>query len=144
VKDLADMPPPESSEALVEQITTAVTGLMWMSETDAPFEVLHWTDIPHDELTPEQVLHQAQLSLQTPIETMTLDDFLAPVIEPQPWHTEEETHVAQQFQALKVLLAKTLTNIQVYRCGTTELEIYVVGQVQHSDWLVLHTTAVET
>jgi Nuclease A inhibitor-like protein len=66
------------------------------------------------------------------------------VIEPQPWHSEEETYIAQQFQALQTLLVQTLTHIQVYRCGTAELEIYVVGQTQESDWLILHTTAVET
>jgi Nuclease A inhibitor-like protein len=144
VKDLADIPPSQDPEALVEQLTTAVAGLIWMSETDAPFEVLHWVDIPQDELTPKQLLHQAQLPPQTPIETMTLDAFLAPVIEPQPWHTAEDAHIAQQFQALQALLTQTLTNLQVYRCGTTELEIYVVGQIQKSDWLLLHTTAVET
>jgi hypothetical protein len=32
----------------------------------------------------------------------------------------------------------------VYRCGTTELEIYIVGQTQDLNWLALHTTAVET
>ena len=138
------MPPSQNPEALLEQVTTVVAGLMWMSETDAPFEVLHWVDIPQDEMMPEKVLRQAQLPQQTSIENMTLDDFLAPVIEPQPWHTEAETHIAKQFQALQALLVQTLTHIQVYRCGTAELDIYVVGQIQKSDWLVLHTTAVET
>ncbi len=138
------MKPSLNTEALVQNITQAVAELSWMSETDAPFEVLRWTERDQHNLTPAQVLHQAQLPSETPVEVMTLDDFLTPVIEPQPWHTEADVHVAQQFQALQTLLAQTQNPIYVYRCGTTELEIYVVGQVQDSDWLVLHTTAVET
>lgn len=138
------MKPSLNTKALIQKITQAAAELSWMSETDAPFEVLRWTDCDQHNLTSEQVLNQAQLPPETPVEVMTLDDFLTPVIEPQPWHTDADVHIAQQFKALKVLLAQMLTKTQVYRCGTTELEIYMVGQVQDSDWLVLHTTAVET
>lgn len=138
------MQPSLNTEALVQKITQTVAELSWMSETDAPFEVLRWTGRDQHNLTPAQVLNQAQLPSQTPVEVMTLDDFLTPVIEPQPWHTEAEAYMAQQFQALQILLEQTLTKIQVYRCGTAELEIYIVGQIKESDWLVLYTTAVET
>lgn len=138
------MKPSLNTKALIQKITQAAAELSWMSETDAPFEVLRWTDCDQHNLTSAQVLNQAQLPPETPVEVMTLDDFLTPVIEPQPWHTEAEAHTAHQFQALQTLLEQTQNPIQVYRCGTTEIEIYVVGQVQDSDWLVLHTTAVET
>lgn len=138
------MKPSLNTEVLVQKITEVVSELSWMSETDAPFEVLHWTAQDQQILTPQQVLNQAQLPLQTPVEVLTLDSFLTPVIEPQPWHTEADVRVTQQFQALQTLLEQMQNPIQVYRCGTTELEIYIVSQVQDSDWLVLHTTAVET
>jgi Nuclease A inhibitor-like protein len=134
----------EGAEDWIAQITTAVRGLTWMSETDAPFDVLHWTDIPPDGLTPEALLVHAQLPPETSIETISLDDFLDPVTQPQPWHSEEEAQSIAQFQALRTLLAQTLTQIQVYRCGTVEIEIYVVGQGRDLSWLALHTTAVET
>lgn len=138
------MTPSFNAEAVIQQITEAVAGLSWMSETDAPFEVLHWTDIAPEDLTPQQVLHQAQLPLETPVEVMELEAFLAPVVQSQPWHSAEEARRAKQFQALQALLEQLLTCIQVYRCGTVEQAIYVVGQGQDSSWLVLHTTAVET
>ena len=137
-------PRAEDSEPLIQQMTAAVAGLNWMSETDAPFEVLCWTEISQDGLTVEQVIAQAQLPPETPIEFISLDDFLDPVTQPQPWHREEDAQQFEQFQDLRRLLEQTLTQIRVYRCGMGELDIYVVGQAQDLGWLVLHTTAVET
>ena len=137
-------PKAEDSEPLIQQMTTAVAGLNWMSETDAPFEVLCWTEISQAGLTVEQVISQAQLPPETPIEFISLDDFLDPVTQPQPWHREEDAQIVEQFQDLRRLLEQTLTQIRVYRCGMGELDIYVVGQAQDVGWLVLHTTAVET
>jgi Nuclease A inhibitor-like protein len=134
----------EGTQDWIAQIATAVQDLCWMSETDAPFEVLHWSDISPDGVTPEALLTHAQLPPETPLETISLDDFFAPVIQSQPWHSEQEVQSIQQFEALRMLLMQTLTQIQVYRCGTVEIEIYVVGQGQDSSWLALHTTAVET
>jgi gamma-glutamyl-gamma-aminobutyrate hydrolase PuuD len=134
----------ENAEDWVEQISTAVQGLSWMSETDAPFDVQCWTEIAPDGLTPEAVLAYAQLPPDTLIEAISLDDFLAPAIQAQPWHFEEEVQNVEQFQALRTLLGQTLTQIQVYRCGTVEIEIYMVGQGPDSTWIALHTSAVET
>jgi Nuclease A inhibitor-like protein len=134
----------EGAEDWIQPIATAVQDLSWMSETDAPFDVLHWRDISPDGVTPEAVLTHAQLPSETSIETISLDDFLAPVTQSQPWHLEEEIQSVKQFQALRILLKQTLIQIQVFRCGSVEIEIYVVGQGPDLTWLALHTTGVET
>jgi Nuclease A inhibitor-like protein len=137
-------PRAENSEPLTQQMTAAVAGLNWLSETDAPFEIGCWTDISQQGLTVDQVISQAQLPPETSVEVISLDDFLDPVTQPQPWHGEEDAQIVEQFQGLRVLLEQTLTQIRVYRCGMGELDIYVVGQTPDLGWLVLHTTAVET
>jgi hypothetical protein len=137
-------PNAEDSEDLIQQITAAMVELSWMSETDAPFDVMRWTDIPPSGLSREAVLNHARLSPEAPIEAISLGDFLAPVTQSQPWHTVEDAHRVKQFRGLQLLLEQTLTQLQVYRCGTVEIDIYVVGQAHDSRWLVLHTTAVET
>jgi Nuclease A inhibitor-like protein len=140
----------EGAEDWIAKIATAVQNLFWMSETDAPFEVLHWSDIspndltPAGDLNPAHVLYRAQLLSDTPVEVISLRAFLAPVTQHQSWHTDEDAHAVERFLALQILLGQTLTQIQVYRCGTTEVEIYVVGKAYDSDWLALHTSAVET
>lgn len=134
----------EGAEALIAQMTAAVAQLSWMSETDAPFEVLYWPDIPEDGLTVKQILHQAQLPPETPIEAIALEDFLSSATQPQPWHTAEDAEIVERFQQLQALIAQALTQVQVYRCGRVEQDIYVVGQTQNLGWLVLHTSAVES
>lgn len=131
-------------EDWVQQMTAAVAGLSWMSETDAPFDVRLWTGMTQDCLTQQDVLHQVQLPPDTPVEAIALETFLAPVTELHAWYTPDDIKMTEQFQALQTLLVQALTQIRVYRCGTTEVEIYIVGQTKDLNWLVLHTSAVET
>ncbi len=135
------------TEALVQQIATAVTDLNWPSETDAPFEVLAWTEpsakMPTAKFSGKQVLEQAHLDPEMPVETLDLDTFFEPTL-PQSWHSAEEQAIAEQFHDLQTLLHQTLEDIQVFRCGEIEIEIYIVGRSNKSNWIILHTTAVET
>jgi Nuclease A inhibitor-like protein len=131
------------TEALVQQLAIAVTNLNWPSETDAPFEVLPWTEPSTAKLDAKQVLEQADLAPETPVETLDLDTFFEPTL-PQPWHSAEEQAIAEQFQTLQTLLHQSLEDIQIFRCGEVEIEIYIVGRSPKGDWIVLHTTAVET
>ncbi|WP_404787935.1 nuclease A inhibitor family protein [Altericista sp. CCNU0014] len=137
-------PSSHNPEDLVQQMTAAVAGLSWTSETDAPFDVLLWTGMARDGPTAADVLHRAQLPPETPAEAIALESFLAPATEIQDWYGPDEIQMAERFQALQAFLEQTLTQIRVYRCGTIEREIYIVGQTQDLDWLALHTTAVET
>lgn len=130
------------SASVLQQLTAAVEGLVWMSETDAPFEVKLWTE-PGPAFTAEQVVQHAQLPPETPVEVLSLEAFLAPVL--QSLSSDPVTIVtASRFEALQQILSQVLNQIQVYRCGEVELEIYILGHFQDNDWVVLHTTAVET
>jgi Nuclease A inhibitor-like protein len=137
---MSDLAP--ETEALIQQIATAVTDLNWTSETDAPFGVMAW---PLSAATPSasQILEQAHLAPETSVETLDLNTFFEPT-QPQDWHSPEEQAIAKQFQALQSLLHQTLEDIQVFRCGDIEIDIYIVGRSQKGDWIVLHTKAVET
>jgi Nuclease A inhibitor-like protein len=137
---MSDLAP--ETKALIQQIATAVTDLNWSSETDAPFEVMAW---PLSTATPSasQVLEQAHLAPEAVVETLDLDTFFEPT-QPQDWHSPEEQAIAKQFQTLQSLLHQTLEDIQVFRCGEIEIDIYIVGRCRKSDWIVLHTSAVET
>jgi Nuclease A inhibitor-like protein len=131
------------TEALAQQIATAATGLNWPSETDAPFEVLLWPEPSAAQFSAKQVLEQAHLAPETPVETQDLDTFFEPTL-PQSWHSAEEQAIAKQFQALQALLHQSLEDIQVFRCGEIEIEIYIAGRCRRGNWIVLHTAAVET
>lgn len=137
---------PADPESLVQKIAAAVADLVWVSETDAPFDVVRWSDSFGESTqvpSQEQVLQQVQLPPETPVEMIDLETFLAPTA-PQPWHSEAEQAIAVRFQTLGNLLHETLEEIQVFRCGEIELEIYIVGHTPKGHWIALHTSAVET
>lgn len=138
---------PADPEPLVQKIAEAVADLVWVSETDAPFDVVRWPDSfgesTQELIHQDRVLQQVQLPPETPVEMIDLETFLAPTA-PQPWHSEAEQAIAVRFQTLGNLLHDTLEEIQVFRCGEIELEIYIVGHTLEGHWIALHTSAVET
>jgi hypothetical protein len=131
-------------EDLIGQLTAAVAELYWMSETDAPFDIRCWPVETEGPLSPSQVLAAAQLPSDTPIEVLDLDTLLAPVIAPQPWYGPDERAIAERFQALQTLLHEKLEQLQVYRCGSTELDLYILGKTSVGNWIALHTIAIES
>ncbi len=80
----------------------------------------------------------------TPVETLDLETFFAPATQPQDWHGDEERAIAHRFQDLVHLLQTHLKAIQVYRLGSIEIPVYIVGQDEAGDWIIVSTTVVET
>jgi Nuclease A inhibitor-like protein len=142
---MSDLEP--ETNALAQQLAAAATNLNWVSETDAPFEVLLWPELSAttsgEKISAKQVLEQAHLPPETSVEIQDLETFFEPAL-PQSWHSAEEQAIAGQFRHLQALLHKTLKDIQVFRCGEIELEIYIVGRSSKGDWIALQTSAVET
>ncbi|MEL7246133.1 MAG: nuclease A inhibitor family protein, partial [Cyanobacteria bacterium J06573_2] len=56
----------------------------------------------------------------------------------------EERETAKKYQALVETLKQNLDNIQVYKIGEVEIDVYIVGQLKSGDWVGLSTKAVET
>lgn len=132
---------------LVEQLQQAATGLLWMSESDYPFEAFVWTidpSAPETVLTPERLLHYTQHPRDTPIQTLEIDRFFAPATRIENWHDSSKAKEVLQYQALVKQLKEELKNLFVYRLGTVELDIYIVGQTPRGNWAGLSTKAVET
>jgi Nuclease A inhibitor-like protein len=139
---ISSLPSPSlETEALIRQLETAVTDLVWTSEIDAPFDVALWAQSDVSP-SPKQVLQQAQLPSETPVQQLKLEDFLAPVL--QASDSLEFQEAANQFQILQDRLNRSLREIRVYRCSEIEIEIYILGQAPSGDWIMLHTAAVET
>jgi Nuclease A inhibitor-like protein len=127
-------------------LAAAVADLFWISETDAAFDLVQWPD----KTLVDQALDAATLRqwLDLPgdmaVETCEIGSFFAIATEPQDWHGDEERAIAARYQALVKLLTSALKYGQVFRFGTINIEIYIVGQTPDKLWLGLHTQAVET
>jgi Nuclease A inhibitor-like protein len=136
---------------ILPALTAAIADLFWISETDAPFDLIQWPDKTlADNPLADNLLDAAKLRqwLGLPediaAETCELESFFAIATQPQDWHGEEEKAIAKRYKALVKLLSTSLNQCQVFRFGTINIEIYIVGQTTDKLWLGLHTQAVET
>ncbi|MEO0801848.1 MAG: nuclease A inhibitor family protein [Cyanobacteria bacterium J06642_2] len=126
----------------VERLQTATAGLLWTSEADYPFEVFEWTD--GTELDRDALLNFLALPPDTQVECMEVDRFFEKAMRDRDWYDEVESARAQKFRDLVAMLHQTLSQIRVFRLGTVEIDVYIVGRSAQETWAGLHTHIVET
>ena len=130
-------------DELVQGLQNLTHDLLWMSETDAPFEVFQW-ESQSGKLTDPQLLERTHHPLDTAIEVVSFDDFFAAVTQDQDWFGPEEKAVAAKYRALVDTLKQHLSDLRVYRVGEVKIDLYVVGQMKTGNVIGLATQAVET
>jgi hypothetical protein len=126
---------------LLEQLQAAIEGLQWMSESEFPFEVVHWSQTA--DLTPELLLKLTDQAPETLVQTEAIAAFFEWVIQPQDWHSPEEAAAVERYKALLQLLQAHLQDPQVYRLGEVNVEIYILGNAA-KELVGVKTQAVET
>jgi hypothetical protein len=123
-------------------IMTAADDLMVPSEQDAPLLPFHW---PGDEpLTPATLAALLGLAPETPVEQRELEAFFGPLTRTRPWHGPDDHALTERFARLHATLLATLTDPVVYRLGTIEIQVVIVGRDASGALVGLHTTVVET
>lgn len=132
-----------SDSELINTLQKASQGLLWMSESEAPLEVIDWQD--HNSVPLENhILNLTQHSEDAPIETIEFEEFFQYPTQIQDWFGAEETASAQQYQQLADLLKAHLQNLKVYRVGEVTIDIYILGVTENGNIIGLTTKAVET
>jgi hypothetical protein len=131
-----------TNSEIVEQLKRASDGLLFMSESEYPLYVFLWEGIAP--APPEKVVQQTPHSQDTPVEIVGVDDFFKVATTPKDWHGEEEKASVNKFQALVQTLKENLSNLQVYRLGHKEVDVYIVGQTPTGNLAGISTQVVET
>jgi hypothetical protein len=131
---------------IVPALTEAIADLFWISETDAAFDIIQWPDktLAEKSLDASTLRQWLNLPEDMAVETCDIESFFATATQPQDWHGQEEQAITKRYQALVKLMRSALTHGQVFRFGTINIEIYILGQTSDKLWLGLHTQAVET
>src|SRR4051794_27908478 len=113
--------------AVVEALKEASKGLLFPSETDAPFEPFEW---PGQEGKPDKARVQelAGLPPATPVKTRSLDAFFKDAAKEQDWMDEGEKAEARRFGQLVQALKDNLADAKVFLAGGAEKDVYVVGR----------------
>ena len=126
---------------LINQINQASEGLLWLSESDYPFETVYWENV--DDIN-AKLIELTDCTPETKIEVRELDSFFKRVTEEKDWYEDEEIAECKRYQALVNLLQTHLTDIKVYRVGQTEVDVYIVGRTESGNLAGLSTKVVET
>lgn len=132
----------KTNSEILDQIKLASDGLLFMSESEYPFEVFIWEYIAP--ATPQKVVQQTNHPKNTPVEIVGVDDFFQVATTPEDWHGEEEKATVNKFKTLVQTLKENLSNLQVYRLGKIEVDAYIVGDTPTGNLAGISTKVVET
>jgi hypothetical protein len=129
--------------AVAEALAKASAGLLFPSETDAPFEAFEW---PGEQGKPDKarVLELAGLPPDTSVKAKGLDAFFKDATQEQDWHDDQERAEVQRFKDLVKTLKESLKDVKVFVAGRTESDVYVVGRAEAGGWAGLKTKMVQT
>ena len=127
---------------VVAELERASEGLLFMSEADYPFETVYWKELP--EMNPKFLLSAAGLSDDVPVETVSVDHFFRIATSEESWRSENERREAKKYQNLVRILKDNLDELKVYRLGSINIPVYIVGRNKTGSWLGISTRVVET
>ncbi len=122
---------------IIIQLKQATADLLWLSESDYPFEIVTWAK--GIELTPLALFKDAGA-----VESISLTDFFAPALIVEDWYETEELATVDRYKLLLQLIESSLIDLKVFRIGSVEIDVYIVGKTADGDIIGLKTTIVET
>ncbi|WP_055073865.1 nuclease A inhibitor family protein [Pseudanabaena sp. 'Roaring Creek'] len=128
-----------TSKKIFDRLSTLAKGLQFPSESEFPLEPFLWESTT---LLPANILHRANKPAIAPIEAIALQEFFAPVTDEREWYDDDERAIAQRFRDLEMEIS-ALENVQVFKVGQVEIDVYIVGAID-LDLVGLKTTVIET
>jgi hypothetical protein len=125
-------------------LTEAAKDLLYPSESDYPFEYFEWDLSEGNPLTDGQVRKYTDRGNDAPVKEVPFADFFGRLTEVRDWYGEEEKQTVERFAALRDKLTQLLADLRVFRVGTVEIDVYIVGKSPSGKWVGLRTKSVET
>ncbi len=132
------------NQQITKKLKQASDNLLMTSESEYPFEVFLWSNQAQTPLTNQKILQLTEHPQQTSVEEVELDDFFRNCAQEKEWQDEIQKQNVSKFQSLVKTLKDNLTDIKVYRIGTINIDVYIVGKTASGDLVGISTKVVET
>ncbi len=135
--------PVTKPDALADQLAPLLTDLLFPSESDEPIIIM---TMPFDSPDPLSV-SQLKNSLLIPPGTFAEEvpeSWFWGLVTDQDYTDDESKARNARFTQIKLLLDKALTNRQVFRVGSVEIDVYLLGQLPDGSRTGLQTKVIET
>jgi hypothetical protein len=126
---------------LPDRFKAATDGLLFMSESDYPFEVsIHEEPV----VIPDALLADAGLPPETQVEKMSVDEFFSSAAREYEGQSDEARALAARYLELVSLIKQSLADSAVFKLGTINMPVYIVGSEPGGGSIWLKTRVVET
>jgi hypothetical protein len=133
----------KTDDQVLAELEEAAAGLLYMSESDYPFEIVRWEALA--EVTPEHLRSATGSAPEATVATRSIEDFFRNAAGEPDWKSAADLATARRFQTLMRSLRENLTDLQVYRVGEVNIPVLIVGRNPATgNWLGLSTRVVET
>lgn len=131
------------SQDIVKVLRDATDGLLYMSESDEPFEVIDWPGMPEEPTVAGLRKHSGQ-DLAIPVSQLPVEVLLKELMEEKPWHGPAEKADVLRYRNLFRVFKEHLPSAKVFRFGVVRVDVFILGRTTEGHWVGLKTKAVET
>ena len=132
----------ENSTQSAGALKAQVSAMMYISESEAPLELLQWPAV-HDITGAQQQAADIAGDPEGPLQVISAGEFLQSVRQMADPADMVMVAYADSYEALFAQLDASLKDVQVLKSGTAPIHIFIIGFNQDG-CTAIHTTAVET
>ena len=126
------------------EVTDLLKDLLYPSESDEPIEWISFQSSVLYPLTVNDLEFYQGFPPEVYVEEIAVENFWKPIITIEEWYEEDERVQVAKFLELKLLLETNLKNLQAFRAGQIEIDLYLLGQINENEWGGLKTKLIET
>jgi hypothetical protein len=138
-------PMPTPAQPLTNLLKPLLKDVLWMSETDRPLIPVSLGTAPK---ASANIANAARKALgegaKTPVEVRSFDETFANLTSNFDPGDPDSAKRAQKFAAVRDALKANLTELQVIRVGTIDIDVFVVGKDSTGKWVGVMSGVVET
>lgn len=132
-----------SDTDLENSILKLCEGLLYISETDSPFQLV--TGGKASSVSAEDVVDRfGDDRPKWPVEEISFREFFERLTKMHDWYGEDERERVRKYRRLRTMLECNLSDVRVFRVGRIQIDIYVVGLDREKNLVGIKTKAVET
>ena len=116
----------DNNGQIIKSLKKAVAGLLLMSESDYPFEVIRWE--ASTKITSDFLRSITGETKECPVQELEVEQVLS----------------SGRYRPVLLILQTHLSNVRAYKVGRINMPVYLVGRASDGSWVGLATRVVET
>jgi len=131
-----------NEQEIIDELKRATDGLLMMSESDYPFDIVHIDG--KTSLTHQDLRNLVGKDINDPVSLTEVENFFRTSTSEAAWKNESQIATARRFQKIVRLFQEELKETRVYKIGNIDITVLILGKSPQGNWLGLSTRVIET